>query len=202
MAVEPRRIAEILLAQNLPASWVATVIDRANRVVARSRQHETFVSKPGPDEFLKAAREADGTWEGHNLEGTEVIGAYARSGVSGWITFVGVPAEVVQAPLHRSLWILFALGAALILLSLFLARGFGRRIALPVQGLVDQAQRLGRGEPVTPPSTGLAEVDQVAGALTSASTERLRCINLGSLTKGGQSRSRPVVDLQAPSLSG
>ena len=32
MAVEPRRIAEILLAQNLPASWVATVIDRADRV--------------------------------------------------------------------------------------------------------------------------------------------------------------------------
>jgi aminoglycoside phosphotransferase (APT) family kinase protein len=31
---------------------------------------------------------------------------------------------------------------------------------------------------------------------------RLRCINLGSLVKGGQSRSRPVVDLQAPSLSG
>jgi PAS domain S-box-containing protein len=36
---------------------------------------------------------------------------------------------------------------------------------------VDQAQRLGRGEPVRPPSTGLSEVDQVAGALTSASTE-------------------------------
>ena len=106
MAVDPRRIAEILLAQNLPASWVATVIDRANRVVARSRQHEAFVGKSAPDEFLNAAREADGIWEGHNLEGTAVLGAYARSGVSGWTAFVGVPAEIVQAPLRRSLWTL------------------------------------------------------------------------------------------------
>jgi PAS domain S-box-containing protein len=173
MAVEPRRIAEILLAQNLPASWVATVIDRADRVVARSRQHEAFVSKPAPDEFLTAARETDGIWEGHNLEGTEVLGAYARSGVSGWMTFVGVPAGIVQAPLHRSLWILFGLGAALILLSLLLARGFGQRIAVPVQGLVDQAQRLGQGEPVAAAPTGLGEVDQVGSALSLASTALL-----------------------------
>ena len=171
MAVEPRRIAEILLAQNLPASWVATVIDRADRVVARSRQHETFVSKPAPDEFLRAARGADGIWEGHNLEGTEVLGAYARSGVSGWTTFVGVPAEIVQAPLRQSLWTLLGLGAALILLSLLLARVFGRRIAAPVQGLVDLAHDLARGEPVAAPSTGLAEIDQGGGALASASQD-------------------------------
>jgi PAS domain S-box-containing protein len=171
MAVEPRRIAEILLAQNLPASWVATVIDRADRVVARSRQHEAFVSKPAPDEFLRAARGADGIWEGHNLEGTEVLGAYARSGVSGWMTFVGVPAEIVQAPLHRSLWTLLGLGAALILLSLLLARAFARRIAAPVQGLVNLAHDLARGEPVAAPSTGLAEIDRGGGALASASQD-------------------------------
>jgi PAS domain S-box-containing protein len=171
MAVEPRRLAEILLAQNLPASWVATVIDRADHVVARSRQHEAFVSKPAPDGFLRVAREADGIWEGHNLEGAEVLGAYARSGVSGWMTFVGVPSEVVQAPLHRSLLTLFGLGTALILLSLLLARGFGQRIAMSVQGLVDLAQRLGRSEPIMGPSTGLAEIDRVGGAMAAASTQ-------------------------------
>jgi PAS domain S-box-containing protein len=171
MAVEPRRIAEILLAQNLPASWVATAIDRADRVVARSRQHEAFVGRSAPDEFLRAARESDGIWEGRNLEGTEVLGAYARSRVSGWTTFVGVPADVVQAPLRRSLWTLLGLGSILILLSLLLARAFGRRIAVPVQGLVDEAQRLGRGEPVAAAPAGLAELDQVGDALASASTE-------------------------------
>jgi len=33
-------------------------------------------------------------------------------------------------------------------------------------------------------------------------TQGLRCINLGSLMKGGQSRSRSVVSVQAPPLSG
>ena len=171
MAVEPRRIAENLLAQNLPASWVATVIDRANRVVARSRQHEAFVGKAAPDEFLSVAREADGIWEGYNLEGTAVLGAYARSGVSGWTAFVGVPTEIVQAPLHKSLWTLLGLGAVLTLLSLLLARSFGQRIAAPVQSLVDLAQHLARSEPLSVPPTGLVEIDQVGGALASASTK-------------------------------
>jgi PAS domain S-box-containing protein len=173
MAVEPQRIAESLLAQNLPASWVATVIDRGNHVVARSRQHEAFVGKAAPDEFLSTAREADGIWEGYNLEGTAVLGAYARSGVSGWMAFVGVPAEIVQAPLRQSLWTLLALGAVLILFSLLLARSFGRHIATPVQSLVDLAQHLARSEPLSVPSTGLVEIDKVGGALVAASSRLL-----------------------------
>lgn len=171
MAVEPRRIADTLLAQNLPALWVATVIDRADRVVARSRRHDTFVGTPAPDGFLRAPRAADGIWEGRNLEGTEVLGAYARSGVSGWTVFVGVPADIVRAPLRQSLWTLLGLGVALLLLSVLLARAFGRRIAVPVQGLVDQAQRVGRGEPLAVPDTGLIEIDRVSSALAAASTE-------------------------------
>lgn len=169
--VEPRRIAEILLAQSLPASWIATVIDRSDRVVARSRRHEVFLGAPAPDPFLNASREAEGIWEGRSLEGVEVLGAYARSGVSGWTTFVGVPAAIVRAPLHHSLWTLLGLGVGLFLLSVLLARVFGRRIAGPVQGLVDQAQRVGRGEPLRVSATGLAEIDRVSNALASASTE-------------------------------
>jgi PAS domain S-box-containing protein len=171
MAVEPRRIADTLLTQNLPASWVATVIDRADRVVARSRRHDTFMGTPAPEEFLRAPREADGIWEGRNLEGTEVLGAYARSGVSGWTTFVGVPADIVRAPLRQSLWTLLGLGVGLLLLSILLARAFGRRISVPVQGLVGQAQRVGRGEPLAAPDTGLVEIDRVSIALAAASTE-------------------------------
>jgi PAS domain S-box-containing protein len=171
IAVEPRRIADTLLTQNLPASWVATVIDRADRVVARTRRHDAFVGTRVPDDFLRAPREADGIWEGRNLERTDVLGAYARSGVSGWTTFVGVPADIVQAPLRQSLLTLLGLGVGLLLLSVLLARVFGRRIAVPVQGLVDQAQRVGRGEFLAVPDTGLVEIDRVSSALASASTE-------------------------------
>lgn len=171
MAVEPRRIADVLQAEGLPDQWVATVIDSVDRVVARSRRHEAFVGTPAPDEFLKAAQDTGGIWEGRNLEGTEVLGAYARSELSNWTTFVGVPAQIVQAPLRRSLWTMFGLGMGLLLLSVLLARGFGKRIADPVQGLVSLAQQLGRGEPVAAASTGLMEIDRVGEALTGASAE-------------------------------
>ncbi|WP_210331143.1 sensor histidine kinase [Microvirga terrestris] len=171
MAVEPRRIAEVLQAEGLPDQWVATIIDSANRVVARSRRHENFVGTPAPDEFLKAAQEDGGIWEGRNLEGTEVLGAYSRSELSNWTTFVGVPAEIVQAPLRRSLWTMFGLGMGLLVLSFLLARGFGKRIAAPVEELVRLAQRLGRGEPIAAQSTGLMEIDRVGEALRGASAE-------------------------------
>lgn len=171
MAVEPRRIADVLQAEGLPGQWVATIIDSADRVVARSRLHETFVGTPAPDEFLKAAQGDGGIWEGHNLEGTEVLGAYARSDLSNWTTFVGVPAEIVQAPLRRSLWTMFGLGMGLLVLSFLLARGFGKRIAAPVEGMVSLTQSLGRGEPITAASTGLVEIDRVGKALTGASAE-------------------------------
>lgn len=171
MAVEPRRIADVLQAEGLPGQWVATIIDRADRVVARSRRHEAFVGTPAPDEFLRAAQEDGGIWEGHNLEGTEVLGAYSRSELSNWTTFVGVPAEIVQTPLRRSLWTMFWLGMGLLVLSFLLARGFGKRIAAPVEGLVGLAQRLGRGEPIATASTGLMEIDRVGEALTGASAE-------------------------------
>ena len=171
MAVEPRRIADILRAQGLPGPWVATVIDRADRVVARSRQHESLVGALAPDEFRQAVKDAEGLWEGRNLEGTEVLGAFARSGLSNWTAFVGVPADIVRAPLRRSLWTLLGSGAILVGLSFLLARGFGQRIATSVHGLAGLAQRVGRGEPVAAPSTGLKEIDQVGHALASASAE-------------------------------
>jgi hypothetical protein len=48
VALEPKRFAEVLQAQALPSSWIAAVVDRADRVVARSHQHEAFLGKLAP----------------------------------------------------------------------------------------------------------------------------------------------------------
>ncbi len=47
----------------------------------------------------------------------------------------------------------------------------GRSIASPVVGLVALAQGIGRGESVSVPESGLAEIDRVSNALASASAE-------------------------------
>jgi PAS domain S-box-containing protein len=171
VAVEPKRFAEVLQAQALPSSWIATVTDRADRVVARSHQHEAFLGKSAPAEFRNTVRGDQGIWQGRNLEGAKVMGAYARSGLSGWQAFVGVPAKIAQGPLRQSVWTLVVLGAVLFTLAFPLAVWFGRRIASPVAAVSRAAQRLGRGEAVSMLATGLVEIDQVGGELAAASTE-------------------------------
>jgi PAS domain S-box-containing protein len=173
VALEPRRIAEVLRGQILPESWVATVIDRSDRVVGRSRQHEAFLGRTAPEEFRNAATGAGGIWEGLNLEGATVLGAYAQSDLTGWRAFVGVPAEVVQEPLQRSLWTLAGLAGLLMAISVLLATWFGRRIARSVAAVWNGAEKLGAGEPVAAVATGLTELDRVGSALQGAS-HRLR----------------------------
>ena len=94
---EPRRVADVLGAQALPPAWVATVIDRADRVVARSRQFEEFLRKVAPEELRRAAKDKIGIWDGLYLEGAKVLGGYAQSDLTGWRAFVGVPSEIVAA---------------------------------------------------------------------------------------------------------
>jgi PAS domain S-box-containing protein len=171
MALEPRRFTDVLLAQALPSTWLATLIDRSDRVVARSRQHEEYLGKAAPEEFRNNAKGDEGVWEGRSLEGARVLGAYAKSGLSGWRAFVGIPHQIVQRPLRRSLWTLAALGALLFTLSFLLAAWFARRISSPVAVVSAAAQRLGRGQPVPPLTTGLIEIDRVGGALKAASME-------------------------------
>lgn len=168
LAVTPARLAEVIEAQKLPTSWIGTLIDRNDRVVARSREHETFV---GSLALATASGGADGFWEGKALDGILVQGAYARSSVSGWRVFVGVPQAVAQTAVRRSLWAITVFGLGLILLSLLIALWFTGRIAKPVRELANSARLLGRGEPVSPFTTGIIEFDEVAAAHATASIQ-------------------------------
>ncbi|KLK89786.1 hypothetical protein AA309_29420 [Microvirga vignae] len=171
VALEPKRFAELLQAQSLPADWTAAIIDRADRIIARARLHETFVGKLATEDLRRNAVADEGVWEGVTQEGFPVLAAYARSKLSGWKAAVGVQKETIQRPLKRSLWTIATLGLALIGLSCLLALWLGRRIINPVQALADQARVLGTGAPVVPLETGLREIDDVDRALSTASSE-------------------------------
>ena len=171
MALEPKRFAALLQAQNVPASWFAALIDRSDRIVARSRRHEELLGTLAPEDFRNTQKGNEGIWRGHNLEGEPMQGAYARSPLSGWRVFVGVPAEVLNAPLRRSLLTLAGLGLLLLAISLLLAFWFGQRISGPVQKLAQAANKLGRGELVPPVSGRLVEIEEVGRALARSASE-------------------------------
>jgi PAS domain S-box-containing protein len=168
IALEPARLAETLAA-TAPPNWTVSIVDRADRIVARSRQHERFLGREATADLKERARGEGGTWTGSTLEGTAVLGAYARSPLSGWRVAVGVPAAVVEAPLRELTWTLVATTALVLGLSIALAAWFARGIAGPMSALAGAAVRVGRGETVEPLDTGLREADAVGKALATAS---------------------------------
>jgi PAS domain S-box-containing protein len=169
IALEPVRLAEVLAAV-APPDWTVAIVDRNDRVVARSRGHERLVGSEATADLRERTRESGGTWIGTTLEGTPVLGAYARSPVSGWRVAVGVPMQVIEAPLRRLTWVLAGATTLVLALSSALAAWFARGIATPVGTLAGAAQRLGRGERIAPIRTGLREANAVGQALAEAST--------------------------------
>jgi nitrogen fixation/metabolism regulation signal transduction histidine kinase len=83
----------------------------------------------------------------------------------------GVPLDIANQPMRRSLWYIAALGMVALGLSFLLAVPFGDRIAEPLRALAEKARQLGKGQPISPLSTQVREVDEVSDVLASAATE-------------------------------
>ncbi|KAA2234821.1 PAS domain-containing protein [Salinarimonas soli] len=169
IALDPARLAEIL-AMGSPPEWTIALVDRRDRIIARGRQHERFVGREATPDLRAQATGEGGLWTGATLEGTPVLGAYARSALSGWRVAVGVPSDVVAGPLRRLTLVLLGLAALVLGLSGALAAWFARGIAGPLVQLADAAKRLGQGGPVPPVATGLREANDIGAALAAAST--------------------------------
>jgi signal transduction histidine kinase len=162
------RIRQVLEDRQAPDGWTIAVIDGAGHVLARNSRHEDFVGQPATADLQAATRGWEGSWRGSTLDGTEVLGTYARSAMSGWRIAVGVPEAVLTLPLRRTLLLLGGFGAALAVLSLLLALLVAHRISHPMRLLAAQAAALGRGEPVAALPTQIDEVAAIGAALAEA----------------------------------
>ena len=100
----PESFLAVLRAAELPAGWIAVVVDRQGLIVARSQEHERHVGGPASNSVMEAraggARSA--VYDGRTLDGVAVLGAYATSSVSGWTVHVGVPTETVSSQGRRA----------------------------------------------------------------------------------------------------
>ena len=167
VAIAPARLSAILAGASRPG-WTISLIDRNDLIVASSRQNPDVIGRKATADLRQETRGVHGTWNGTTLEGTVVLGAYARSPLSGWRVAVGVPLSTIEAPLQRLTMIVASSAILVGLLALALALRVAGTISAPIAQLATAADRLGRGEPVPSVHTGLLEVDEVAGALAAA----------------------------------
>ena len=171
-SISPERFSRILAA-GLPAGWIAGLIGRDGRLIARSVGQDRYMGTTN-SRFLALATEQEGTWAGTAREGTEIAGVYIRSPVSGWIVSVAVPNTILHAPAKFAMLWLGGLVVASLVVSTWLGWRLSRRIASPIRGLVAQARELGEGGEarlVGAEYSIVAEVNEVTEALRTAAIE-------------------------------
>ncbi len=157
---------------DIAAGQIAGVFDRNNIVLARTEESTGRIGKPASRSFTDRIKGSEGTWLGESLQGYKIRLGYARSRLSGWLVWVGVPDATIQASLRKTLWAMSVLGAALTILALGLAYLFGGRLSGVTAALAAQAEALGRGDAVPAASMPVRELDEVGNALVAASTRR------------------------------
>ncbi len=166
----PRILAEL----DLPRGWVAAIFDRRGYTIGRSLDPERYIGQLGRPEFIEQTKAADEAWiPGLSREGVPLFNAFVHTRLGGWTISVGIPRDILLAPVRHTTWILIALGCATLALAIGMAVLIERRIAGSIIGLVPIAEAVGRGEPTFPRLTHLLEANVVALALYD-SGERLR----------------------------
>ena len=174
MASFASQLQKLFAQHALPQGWHATVLDSSGVVIARSLEPEKFVGTPVRAELREAVRaRSEGMREGATLAGVPATVFFSRAPRSGWTFLVTVPRALIDGAAVRTA--LF-LGAGMLLLLALGAGGavfLARRISGAVESLREDAERLGRNEPVQARLLGTEELDSVGRAMAQAS-ERLR----------------------------
>jgi signal transduction histidine kinase len=161
--------------QRLPAGWIATLLDRTGKIVARTVTPEQMRGKPAsPTLMALLERRDEGVETTHTLEGVPVFTAVTRAPVSGWSIGLGVPETELSAVLVQSSLLALAGGLGLTAIMVALALFLARRIAGPIRRLEKAAIELGQERLTTVPALPLREANAVAIALTNAAAELRR----------------------------
>jgi len=140
-SLSPAALSGVLAEAGMKPEWIAAIVDRQGVFVARSRNAEAFIGQPARPELIAAATgpAREGTFSNVTYDAIHAINSFIRTRLTGWTVVVGVPEEMLSAPLHRTLWRLFGLGVALALVSAMLALWASHQIARPARALADAA---------------------------------------------------------------
>jgi signal transduction histidine kinase len=125
----PDQIGTILGQAGLPAGWAGTVIDAREKIVARTPDTKPADTRtPAVQEAM--ARSGTNAVRAQTREGVDVETVHRTlAGTEGWSVHVGVPVSELNAPVSRSLSLLFGGTAASVGLAIVLGLVIAREIA-------------------------------------------------------------------------
>jgi PAS domain S-box-containing protein len=165
-------VDRLLSPQQLRHDWVGGVLDRNNRIVARTLAPKESVGQLASDSLRAArTRAPEGWFRGSTREGQEVYASYSHSQFSGWVVALGIPATAVEAAERATIWIAMTGIATATLLALLLALAMSSRLSAPIVFLASAARTMGHGErPYLSGDSEIEEIGYLAKALEDAAT--------------------------------
>jgi signal transduction histidine kinase len=170
LTLDPADFIRLLEAHNLPETWLSGIVDQHGRFLARVPDNEKRVGELASEGWRAAIRAApEESWGRFDaLEGQPVYNGHALARESGFIIGIGVPAAIIEAPLHRSLWRLLIGGCIVVALGTLIAALVSRRLTDGLQRVAVAAQQVPMGRCDAPGLTRVREIDQIAMALTES----------------------------------
>lgn len=184
LVLQPGYFSSVLSDQQVPADWVASIVDRSSLIVARTRAPERYIGKPATGALRDALQQRSaGVLRTQTLDGIHSITAFSRSPQFGWTVIVAAPAAALERPAWRLGWIAAGVAFVLVAIGAAVAAYVARAILRSTARVVQAAEEVGRGGDITTTDTGMRETDQVAAALQASSrelrarTDELRALN-------------------------
>ena len=168
--VSPDSIHELLMSQKLPTDWVGVVLDRNNRVVARTIDQEKTLGGFASQSLRDALAVSQSGWfYGSTIEGATVYTPYRRSESTGWAFAMGIPANAVEQVERRAQGVLAVGLLGALALGLGLAILVGQKISVPISTLAAATKAMGQGEsPILPGDIRVREVETLSRVLQEA----------------------------------
>ena len=170
IAIDVTVFRDLLNSQRMPDGWLAGIIDRSGKFIARSLDHERWVGRPASAGW-RSVMTRDGWFEIMSVEGEVYMSANVVSPLSGWALGAAAKKDVFEAPIRQTIVFANLAGAAVILLSILLAASAARRITAPIKALETGAHALRHHQPVSFAPTEVPEVDHALQAFAAASQE-------------------------------
>jgi signal transduction histidine kinase/ActR/RegA family two-component response regulator len=186
--ITPEALSSVVVLQAANTEeWTRTLVDQRGLVAARTRDPQRFVGQPATPLFLEHSRaETEGMFANTSMEGARVYVAFSRSQLSGWTAGVASPAQLLDAPVSRSMLTVGGLGLALLLMSVSGAWIFSQRIERSITRASAAADALARGESPHVQPSSVHELARLGEALERSGQllrerERERDANLAAV---------------------
>jgi two-component sensor histidine kinase len=164
-------LQKLLSVDGLPAGWSAAVLDGSGQVVTSVGASKMAEGAKFPPETLALMNGFRGTIEDIDGAGKQMYG-YAQITGWTWKTIVWGPIASAQENIISTWRQLVAGGIVFLAIALVVAYLVARQLRIPIQQIADMAERIGKGEIVSPVETKITEANQIAIALSNASFDR------------------------------